>query len=143
MKEKQIVSYFNKRKECKMESIKFTLNNWLNCMYITAIMRKNIKRIFLGTILLISVFLVSSCLEEVRPHEPMSGDLYCVYTVTASRGGGAIPVGGTICIYCPPPPANTCKQKRTITPAPGIEYDLSTTNRTCVSCPSQHTYELK
>jgi hypothetical protein len=126
-----------------MERKILTLNQWLKRIDITTAMVTNIKQVFLGVTLLVCALVISGCLEQVRPHEPVPGDLYCVYTVTASRGGGAIPVGGTICIYCPPPPANTCKQKRTITPAPGIEYDLSTTNRSCLSCPSKHTYELK
>ena len=106
------------------------------------------KRVFLGSILLGCALLLSTCngvdVDEVKPHEPGPGDLYCVYKVTASRGGGAIPVGGTICIYCPPPVKNTCKFKRTISPAPGIEYDIATTNRVCISCPAKgKTYELK
>jgi hypothetical protein len=103
-------------------------------------MRIRLLRGFMAATLL----LMSGCTEGVKPHEPGATDVYCVYTVTASRGGGAIPVGGTICLYCTPPPKNTCKQQRTISPAPGIEYDLTTTVRNCTSCPAGgHTYELK
>ncbi len=89
-----------------------------------------------------ALLLFTGCPQEVKPHQPGATDVYCVYTVTASRGGGAIPVGGTICLFCPPPPKNTCSQKMTISPAKGIEYDLTTSGRTCVTCPAGgSTYE--
>jgi hypothetical protein len=96
------------------------------------------------TPLLLLVVFATGCPQKVAPHQPGPADTYCVYTVKAVRGGGAIPVGGTVCLYCPPPVKNTCPGKITIKPAEGVEYDLTTTGRTCVSCPAGgQTYEKK
>ena len=79
--------------------------------------------------------------RQIKPHQDVpSADTYCTYKVTASRGGGAIPVGGTICLLCIPLKTTSCVSTLTVSPAEGIEYDLTTLG-SCVSCPSANTYE--
>ena len=78
--------------------------------------------------------------KTVKPYQDMPGDAYCTYTVTASRGGGAIPVGGTVCLYCTPMTTTTCPGTITISPADGVEYDLAGVG-SCVSCPNTNTYK--
>lgn len=86
---------------------------------------------------------LTACVDHVVPHEDKTGDTYCLYKITASKGGGAIPVGSTFCLYCVPGKPPRCKATRTVSPAKGLEYDLVSLGATCTSCPSKYTYELK
>ena len=92
---------------------------------------------------LLSLCWLSACVEDIRPHQPAAGDTYCVYKVTKSKGGGAIPVGGIICIYCKPGGPQDCKKTRKVSPAKGMEYDLVNLDNSCTDCrEGGKTYEL-
>jgi hypothetical protein len=97
------------------------------------------KRIIISIGLGVGLLTISGCKENVKPHQDAAGggDVYCIYKVTAARGGGAIPVNGQLCILCPPADANkTCKTTKTIVVAEGIEYDLVAVGATCTTCPA-------
>ena len=85
----------------------------------------------------LSFLLIGQCrTTAVVPRQPAAGDTYCIYKVTAARGGGAIPVNSQLCIYCPPPATKRCAATLTIRVADGIEYDLTNVSNTCVTCPA-------
>lgn len=91
--------------------------------------------------LILLLFLSEACVTAVTPRQPAASDTWCVYTVKAARGGGAIAVGSSMCIYCPPG-TSRCPATLTVRPAEGIEYDLTNTSITCTTpCPGAQTYQ--
>ena len=89
---------------------------------------------------------MTSCTDKVRPRMPKAGDMWCVYKITAKKGGGAHKVGDKICIYCPRPYniPRRCAATKTIQVAPGMTYDLVNLSSVCAECPddSVDTYEV-
>ncbi len=107
------------------------------------------KKIAVALGLGLCLLTLNSCTQVVTPHQDATGDVYCVYKVTAARGGGAIPLNGQLCILCPPADVGKpCKATKTIQVAEGIEYDLVAVGSTCTSCPAPvvalaRTYQKK
>ncbi len=82
---------------------------------------------------------------KLRPHQHSAADTYCVYQIVKSVGGGAIPVGSLVCVYCPPG-TTTCSigNRDWIEVAPGIQYQVMVVPQVgggCGRCPSSYTYE--
>jgi hypothetical protein len=99
-------------------------------------MRKNLRAAVCSILILISLLLMScGGATKVKPHPHVQGDTYCTYEVTAANGGGAIPVGSIVCLYCPDPFVARCDPNFTMEPAPGITYDLKKISNTCSDCP--------
>ncbi len=99
-------------------------------------MNKSILKIS-GTFIILLSLLVMGCGEtsKVRPHEHKAGDLYCKYEVTAKTGGGAIPIGSKICIYCEDPAFNaSCDKSFTMEVAKGMTYKLKKLSNSCEEC---------
>jgi hypothetical protein len=94
--------------------------------------------VFAAWLSIAAIFFLAGCgggSTKVKPHQHVMGDTYCTYEVTASNGGGAIPVGSIVCIYCPDPFAARCDPNFTMEPADGITYDLKKISNTCSDCP--------
>jgi len=87
---------------------------------------------------------------EIKPHEPLRGDLWCQYKVTGVSGGGAISIGSTLCVICPDRGTLRCPSyaQSSLVPAEGVKYTVELEARDCGSCPratqdNGWTYELK
>jgi hypothetical protein len=79
-----------------------------------------------------------ACPIPITPRQPAAGDSWCVYTVKAVVGSGAIPRGGQLCIVCPVPNPSTCLTVVAVTPAEGLVYVLNppAAGATCGVCPA-------